>query len=91
MDTPVSCPSGTPPSYADDVAPVIAARCGACHAPNGQEPSKLFGTYTQVFAQRTSVLGQLHACKMPPAGAPTLTSDERRVVLTWLVCGAPNN
>jgi len=91
QDTPASCPAGTPPSYASDVAPVIAGRCSTCHAPNEQEPSKLFGTYSQVFSQRTSILGQIHACKMPPAGAPTLTSDERRAVLTWLVCGAPDN
>ena len=48
-------------------------------------------TYDEVKAQLTSVLTQIHACLMPPQDNPQLTSDERRVVLGWIVCGGMND
>jgi uncharacterized membrane protein len=89
-DTPASCPTPAP-SYATDVAPVLESRCGACHTPAGVEPSRLFQTYTQVAAQANDILGQIHTCRMPPAGQPALTDGERQAVLGWVVCGAVNN
>lgn len=83
--------AGAAPSYATDVAPVFANRCGSCHAPTGQEPTHPFQTYAQVFSQRATILAQLHACKMPPAEAAQPSAAERAAILTWLVCGAPNN
>jgi hypothetical protein len=90
QDLPPDCPS-TPPSYAHDVAPLIQAHCLACHAPGGQSADKPLGTYNAVFSRRGEVLNQVYACVMPPAGQPSLSSTERQTLLSWLVCGAPNN
>jgi uncharacterized membrane protein len=89
-DLPASCPS-SPPSYQGAIAPLISARCLICHSPGGQEQSIPFTTYQNVFAERSPMLDQVYACNMPPAGAQQLSSQERNLLLTWLVCGAPNN
>ena len=89
-DLPAACPA-TPPSYAKDVAPVIQQSCTPCHAPGGRESSRLLIGYANAFASRGPVLNQVHACKMPPHDAPPLAAEGRKVLLEWLVCGAPNN
>ena len=87
---PPSCPSPAP-SFSADVDPIIQGHCAPCHAPDGIEPTHPFQTYDQIFAQRTQVLSQVHACKMPPDGGVPLSDDEKRTLLGWLVCDAPNN
>jgi hypothetical protein len=89
-DLPAACPS-PPPSYAKDVAPVFQASCTPCHAAGGQQQSRLLTDYAHVFPQRSAVLNQVHACKMPPSNGPPLTAEGRKLLLAWLVCGAPNN
>ena len=79
------------PSYQNDVAPIFANRCTACHSPTGQEPTRLLTDYADVFAQRSAVLTQVYGCLMPPAGAMAPSASERALLLDWLVCGAPNN
>jgi len=89
-DLPASCPSPAP-SYQSTIAPLISAHCLTCHSPGGQEASFPFVTYQQVFAERSPMLNQVYACHMPPAGEPQLSAQERQELLSWLVCGAPNN
>jgi hypothetical protein len=89
-DLPASCPVPAP-GWAKDVAPVIASRCATCHAKGGLAADKPLTGYAEVFSRRGSVLTQVHACKMPQAGAPQLTPVERAAVQGWLVCGAPND
>lgn len=89
-DLPASCPSPAP-SYQSMIAPLISARCLICHSPGGQEASIPFTTYQNVFAERSPMLNQVYACYMPPTGAQPLSAQERNQLLTWLVCGAPNN
>ena len=48
-----------------------------------------FSAYDQVYSQRSQILNQVYACKMPPDGAEPLSPEERKTLLTWLVCGAP--
>jgi uncharacterized membrane protein len=48
-------------------------------------------TWAQVFPQAQSILSQVHACRMPPAGEPPLLASERQLILAWVVCGAPDN
>jgi hypothetical protein len=87
-DLPV-CPA-TPPSYANDVAPLIQADCYPCHGPGGSESNKTpLSSYSQVFGLRGSVLTQIYQCKMPPTGA--LGDPDRQTILEWLECNAPNN
>jgi hypothetical protein len=89
-DLPAACPSPAP-SYAKDVAPVIQASCTPCHAPGGKQATRLLTTYDGAHANRSPMLNQIHACRMPPRDAPPLTPEGRAILLAWLVCGAPND
>lgn len=89
-DLPASCPSGAP-GYAATIAPLVQARCATCHAPGGQAADRPLDTYDDVFARRSAVLNQVYGCKMPPAGSPQPTAEERSDLLAWLVCGAPDD
>jgi len=97
---PENCPNDLPaqstcsagiPSYQTEVKPVIEAHCLKCHAPGGQEASKDFTTYQNVFTQRGPMLTQFYSCRMPPEGEMRPVDPERAFLLKWLVCGAPNN
>jgi hypothetical protein len=70
---------------------VIRESCTPCHAPGGQEANRLLTDYANAFANRGPALNQIHACRMPPRDAPPLGAAGRKVLLEWLVCGAPNN
>ena len=59
--------------------------------PGGQEASKDFTTYSNVFSQRQPILTQVYSCRMPPEDEPRPTDAQRATLLTWLVCGSPNN
>jgi hypothetical protein len=86
-----TCPASAP-SYANDVALIVAHRCLPCHGDGGIEVATHdLRTYGAVFAQRGAVLDQVFSCTMPPADAGPLASDERQTLLTWLECHAPNN
>jgi len=89
-DLPASCPA-VAPSYAKDVAPVIQQGCAPCHAPGGEQESRPLVTYAGAFANRTAMLNQVHACRMPPSNAPPLSAEGRTILQTWVVCGGPNN
>jgi hypothetical protein len=95
-----ACPNDLPegdnctdftPGYELRVAPIIEQRCVTCHFPDNSRSQYVFSDYEGVFAARRTVLTRIYGCVMPPAGAPQLTPDERRILLTWLVCGAPDN
>jgi hypothetical protein len=89
-DLPPACPSPAP-KYRTEVAPVIANHCLTCHGPGGQEAVLPFTTYQQVFNSRGTILNQVYHCVMPPEGNPAPDSQQRSLLLGWLVCGAPNN
>lgn len=89
-DLPATCPVDVP-SFKTTIAPIVASRCALCHSVDGSQSGHSFATYDLVYASRSAVLNQIYACNMPPAGAAQLTLDERVAVLTWLVCGSPNN
>jgi uncharacterized membrane protein len=78
----------------DDVAPIFAARCQICHHAGGLETKYAFDTYAQIHdttAIRTLILTQIYSCRMPPSCAPNLSADERKTMLKWFVCGAPES
>jgi uncharacterized membrane protein len=87
---PVVCPSPAP-SYSTTVSTIIQNRCLSCHGPGGQWASKPFTTYQEVYTNRSAILNQVYACRMPPAGATQPTPNERAQIIGWLACGAPNN
>jgi hypothetical protein len=88
-DLPAACPSPQP-SYSSQVAPVIQNYCLKCHSGAGPGIGD-FRTYPSVFANRQAILTQFYSCRMPPQGEPQPGSQERALLLGWLVCGAPNN
>jgi hypothetical protein len=85
--SPVSC-DGTPPTYAQDVLPILRHRCFQCHAGEGVAAEdhnfSRFGTF---HAQRSVVADQIAACTMPPASQPTIPKDEADAILRWVACG----
>jgi len=85
------CPAELP-SYANDVAPIFAAHCGACH--NGEElggPWPLTNPI-EVGDWAPQIKADLEDCLMPPPDSKTPLSDaDRQTLHTWLQCGAPNN
>jgi hypothetical protein len=85
-DIPASCP--TPMPAYQDVSPIVQRDCVPCHAAatGGKDET----SYDLVYAQRNAVLVQVGNCLMPPGGSPQLQASERDLLLTWLVCGAPN-
>jgi hypothetical protein len=89
-DLPASCPSNAP-GYAATIAPILTELCTACHSPGGTGSKQLLDSYAGVYASRQSVLDQVYACRMPPAGSGSLTLAERQDLLAWLVCGAKDN
>ena len=50
-----------------------------------------FSTFEKVHAQRADIEGKVRARAMPPAGRPQLTQPERRTLLAWIGCRAPEN
>jgi hypothetical protein len=90
QDLPASCPT-LAPSYRQVVAAVIARECTGCHAPDALQSDRDLSTYAGLYANRGAVLDQVYACNMPPAGSPSLDTTDRVLLLTWLVCGSPDN
>lgn len=86
-DLPKECPS-LAPSYAADVAPILADHCLTCHAPGREKQDQPLDTYDHVYERRGAVMTQVYGCAMPPSGQPPLSPDERTTLLSWLVCGA---
>jgi hypothetical protein len=84
------CPM-PPPSFATSVGAIFAQRCANCHSPTGIEPTKLLTTYAEIYKLRTTVLTQVFACKMPPPDAGSFPEEVATELISWLVCGAPNN
>jgi peroxiredoxin len=87
-----------PVSYMADVAPVLARRCGGCHAPGGAKPA--LGDYARARAAAAGLRRVLLERSMPPAapdpdvGAPladglVLPADEARTLARWLDAGMP--
>jgi hypothetical protein len=89
-----SCPknAASEPSYAKDVAPILADSCNGCHSPDGGYGFDLV-TYSEVRTQalQGDLVTWISDCSMPPSSYPPLTTAERRTLLDWLACDAPDN
>jgi mono/diheme cytochrome c family protein len=82
-----ACPA-TALTYDSGIGALLTQRCSPCHAPRG-DAGRLLTDYPHAFGQRTGIGTQLVSCSMPPAGAPQLSDAERKQILDWLTCGAP--
>ena len=84
-----SCPGS--PGFQARILPIFQRGCVACHAPGGREASRPLTTHGEIFPRRSSVLSQLASCAMPPPDGAPISDADRKLVLDWLVCGAPDD
>ena len=91
-------PITSPFTFYDDVLPITATQCGACHAPEGIAPMSLL-SHESAVPWGESMRVELVAGHMPPWGsvAPQhrfrdrrrLSARELNVLLTWAAGGTP--
>jgi hypothetical protein len=72
---------------------IIQTYCVGCHGPAGVQAIRPFATWQDIDSHMFSgpMQRQLLACRMPPAGEPQPTDQEKRTLIGWLTCGAPDN
>jgi len=71
---------------------VIREKCFACHAGNGEAAEDHdFSSFEKVHRERVAIEGKVRARAMPPVGRQQLSDPERRTLLSWLSCQAPEN
>jgi hypothetical protein len=85
-------------SYTNDVAPIIQAKCVACHQEGGIAPFK-FDSYEVVKSFAPMVLESVMSERMPPYFADphigtfqndhALTAEQNKTLIHWLRAGAP--
>ena len=74
-----------------DVRPILKSRCIGCHGPDTQEANiRLDNLATDLVNNRPAaenwheVLNVLDAAEMPPEDEEQLTTEERRILTTWV-------
>jgi hypothetical protein len=86
------------PDFARDVAPILHARCVACHVDGGSAPFEL-GTFDGASRHAAMIAEVVEHGSMPPWHASTrygefenarmLTTDEKRTLVAWADNDAP--
>jgi hypothetical protein len=97
VTAPSTCPS-PPPSWQNDVEPLVEKYCWQCHANDGIDQAQIdLSTYAGVKKNAVTILQQVDQCLMPNFGATPPpkaypTADERNTIIAWAgVCMAPDN
>lgn len=86
LSLPVACENDTL-GYAD-VAPIFETHCLACHAGDNLLPR--LTSYADAAALFESIPSEIATCSMPPEDSmPSMSEDERLLVLDWFRCGFP--
>ena len=91
----VTCPvrssdnmcTGPAPSYATDVAPILAAHCTGCHSAKGEYPGVRLDSYSALVgssAHLSTGLLDAQGCLMPPAPLPPVPDPEVAVLSCWI-------
>lgn len=76
-------------SYSSGISDLVNRACMPCHAPGGEESSVPLTDYKHVAGESMTIGNELVLCEMPPDGSPELGEDDRKQMLDWLSCGAP--
>lgn len=86
------------PTFASDVAPILASNCQGCHRPGGEAPFALV-SYEDARAMAAMIREVVETRRMPPwhadprhgdfANARRLADREREVLLAWARGGTP--
>ena len=85
--------AGAPPTYTDDVAPILAAHCIGCHGPGGENQDVPLTSYSALMTKtgtstraQTAIADVLN-CTMPPSPLPRLSEAERTTFVCWFAGG----
>lgn len=80
------------PSFANDVLPIMQARCATsgCHVSGGSAPFVING-YSDVQPRAQTIKTRVAGRTMPPAGATALSNEEISTIVAWVDGGAPDN
>jgi len=91
-------PSASPPTYVDDIAPILYRSCASCHRPGESAPFSLL-SYDDAKQYATQIAAAVRTRSMPPwlpehgygdfANESRLTDDEIRLIVEWAKNGAP--
>ena len=78
--------TGSAPSYATDVAPILGAYCTGCHNPNGEYPSIRLDTYAQATNRMhiSTALSLIASCQMPPPPLPAVSNPDAATLYCWI-------
>jgi uncharacterized membrane protein len=83
-----------PVSYADTIAPMMAASCtvpGACHSAATGAAGVTLETYDDVKLHAANSNKEIQAQAMPIGNGVALTENDRKAFALWATCGTPNN
>src|SRR5687767_15793788 len=98
-----SLPEPGPPTWHQEVAPMVTARCTACHVTGGIAPFSLTDPQN-AHKYAAAMVAQVNAGKMPPwhaeetaeckprfpfQGDPRLSAAEKSLLERWAQAGAP--
>lgn len=75
---------GDPPSFADDVAPLLSDHCSFCHAGGVAAPERDFGDYGEVAALGSDIFVRVNSMQMPPGG---LDAEPLEILNAWFNAG----
>jgi hypothetical protein len=82
-----SC-AGPPPTYMDDVRPILERRCFKCHAGEGVAADEHdFSQVQTLRAQKVAFASEIGTCAMPPSPEPPVADAEAEALLRWVACG----
>ena len=91
-------PAGEPPTWSDDVLPVVEAHCTGCHFDGGAAPFAM-QTHAQVAPLAEAALAAIDAGSMPPwmpdpdcrsfEGERLMPAGDRDLFAAWVEAGAP--
>lgn len=101
-DPPVATAYG-PVSYAQQVAPILEARCGECHGSETKEvelglltyedvmKGSQYGTVIEAGDPDNSLLLEMVVAGEMPQEADPLPEEEIEILRSWIAAGAENN
>ena len=94
----------TGPTWHQDIAPIIAQRCGSCHVEGGLAEFLRIDEYETAKVSSSVIADQVATKTMPPFGAesteectprfgfmhdPTLPEEEVATLMDWIEAGSP--
>lgn len=82
--------TGVNASFAQDVLPLIQAKCQSCHGPGSTNGPGQLTNYTEIKNAAARIKTAVVTGYMPKVGGP-LPSSEIRLIRCWVDSGTPNN